>query len=539
MTSEVELDSTPKTQRGVGFWLAFGAVAITNLAAALDATTLSVALPAISTDIGGKSVEAFWAGTSYPLAQSALMLLWVSLSQCFGRRPILLLTTVIFGLGAVLAAVAHGYPLLLTGRTVQGVGGGGIVGLTTVIITDLVPLHERGQFYALVSSIWALGSTTGPIVGGALANAHAWRWIFWLNLPIVGIALLGISVFLKLNMRRRPLKEKLRELDYLGTTLFIASITSFLMAVTWGGTQYPWESWQTLVPLLLGVAGMIAFCVWEVFTSGPTLIPMSIFLNSSATILYLGSFFHGIILWALVYYMPEYFQSVKEYSAIMAGVAALPQTLTVVPCAVGVGIIVGKTGRYRWAIWLGWGLTTLGMGLLIYLKVETSVPAWIFLEMVSGLGVGLLFPSIALAVQASTPPEEAAMASTLVLWFRGFGQTLGVAIGGTIFQNRMKAELGNVPGFQGNTGAAANDVVRLIEKMKQLSSEDPQLSMLKYAFASSFKIIWAVMCAFAGVVFIASFFIKEYSMRQRHVTEQGYRRDGDTSASEERGSKPQ
>jgi MFS family permease len=182
MTSEAE---SSKPRRGVGFWLAFGAVLITNLSAALDATTLSVALPAISNDIGGKSVEAFWAGTSYPLAQSALMLLWVSLSQCFGRRPVLLLTLAIFGLGAVLAAVAHGYPLLLAGRTVQGIGGGGIVGLTTVIITDLVPLHERGQFYALVSSIWALGSTTGPIIGGALANANnAWRWIFWYALRV-------------------------------------------------------------------------------------------------------------------------------------------------------------------------------------------------------------------------------------------------------------------------------------------------------------------------------------------------------------------
>jgi hypothetical protein len=334
------------------------------------------------------------------------------------------------------------------------------------------------------------------------------------------------------------MKEKLRELDYLGTALFIASITSFLMAVTWGGTQYPWSSWQTLVPLLLGVAGMIGFCVWEVMTSGATLIPMSIFLDRSAAVLYLGSFFHGIILWSLVYYMPEYFQSVKGYSAVMSGVAALPQTLTVVPCAVGVGIIVGKTGRYRWAIWLGWGLITFGMGLLIYLDVDTSVPAWIFLEMASGLGVGLLFPSIALAVQASTPPEEAAMASTLVLWFRGFGQTLGVAIGGTIFQNRFKAELSSVSGFQGqDTGAAANNVVRLIEQMRHLPPNDPRLAQLRQAFASSFKIIWAVMCAFAGIIFIVSFSIKGYSMRQEHVTEQGYRGDDERSVTGEKTSR--
>jgi MFS family permease len=168
-----------QTKMDAGFWLAFGAIAITNLAAAFDATTLSVALPVISADIGGNSVQAFWAGTSYPLAQAALMLLWVSLSQCFGRRPILVISLVLFAVGAVLPAVAHSWKLVLVGRTIQGVGGGGLVGLTTVIITDLVPLHDRGRFYAIVSSVWALGSTTGPIIGGALSNAGAWRWIFW------------------------------------------------------------------------------------------------------------------------------------------------------------------------------------------------------------------------------------------------------------------------------------------------------------------------------------------------------------------------
>lgn len=164
---------------GVGFWLAFGAVAITNLAAAFDATTLSVALPVMSQTLGGDSVQAFWAGTSYPLAQCAVMLVWVSLSQCFGRRPMLLISLLLFGIGAILAAVVQGWTLLLVGRVVQGIGGGGLVGLTTVIITDLVPLRERGHFYALISCVWALGSTAGPILGGALSLVGAWRWIFW------------------------------------------------------------------------------------------------------------------------------------------------------------------------------------------------------------------------------------------------------------------------------------------------------------------------------------------------------------------------
>lgn len=194
------------TRRGPGlhFWLAFWAIALTNLAAALDATSLSVALPvrsdlsptsrndvntgltqhgqAISAAIGGdgnRQTEAFWAGTSYLLACTVVLLLWVSLSDVFGRRPVLMLALVIFAAGSVACAVSQNFTVMIAGRTVQGLGGGGVLGLTTVLVTDLAPLRERARLYALISSIWAVGSTTGPIIGGACAEAGQWRWIFW------------------------------------------------------------------------------------------------------------------------------------------------------------------------------------------------------------------------------------------------------------------------------------------------------------------------------------------------------------------------
>jgi MFS family permease len=136
-------------------------------------------LQIISADLGGSAAEAFWAGTSYPLAQTVLMLTWVSFSHCFGRQSILLVTVLIFGVGAILCAISQDYMLMLVGRTVQGVGAGGFIGLTTVVITDMVPLRERGTYYAQISAVWAVGSTTGPIIGGALAQSGAWRWIFW------------------------------------------------------------------------------------------------------------------------------------------------------------------------------------------------------------------------------------------------------------------------------------------------------------------------------------------------------------------------
>jgi len=192
------------------------------------------------------------------------------------------------------------------------------------------------------------------------------------------------------------------------------------------------------------------------------------------------------------------------------------------------GIVVGKTGHYRWAMWGGWALTTMGFGLLVLLDVNTSIPAWIFLEAVVGLGLGLLYPSITLGTQSSVPPTEAAMASTMVLFFRNFGQALGVAIGGAILQNRMQSILSGsnilalLPSGMTGDGSEAISLVALVNKLPQ----DSAVSIaLRDAFAKSFQMIWGVLGGLAGASFLVHLTVKEYDMDQAHITEQGLARD--------------
>jgi MFS family permease len=319
----------------------------------------------------------------------------------------------------------------------------------------------------------------------------------------------------------------LKDIDIVGSTLFIASITSCLIPITWGGTQFRWDSWHTLVPLILGIAGIVGFILYERYMTTTPFFPHHVFLNYSTSIVYASSFVHGLLLYSLVYYMPEYFQSVQGYSALISGVAALPQTVTVVPCAIFVGVLVGKIGRYRWALRAGWAIATFGFGLLIRLDVNTSIPSWVFLSAVSGIGMGLLFPSIALALQSSVPQVDVAMSATLVLFFRSSGQAVGVAIGGTILENHMQVELQNPsirallpPGFQ-NLG-----VVALVSVIKTLPHDSVLAILLKTALARSFHVIWATMCGLAGVTLIANLVVKEYDMNQEHVTDQRLRREG-------------
>lgn len=438
------------------------------------------------------------------------MLIWATLSNAFGRCKIFLLAILTFGIGAIVCAVASTWPALLAGRAIQGAGGGGILSLTTILITDLAPLRDRGRLYALISAVWAVGSTSGPVIGGALSQSGAWRWIFWINLPILAVSAAGVGMFLQLSQRQRNLAESLQLFDFSGTALFMLAITSLLLAVTWGGSLYPWSSWRTVLPLTLGGTGIIAFGLlnFSVFTSttnASRLIPRQAMANTSTIICYAGSVFHGMILYSLIYYMPEYFQAVRLYTPLIAGVAALPQTIAVVPCAILVGAVVSHTGQYRWAIWAGWILTCFGCGLLVLLDETTTVPQWIFLEAVSGLGLGFLFPSITLAVQSSTPLAQSGIAATLVIFFRSIGQACGVAVGGAILSNRLQSSLGNNPNVP-------SDPITTMQLLQYLPIDDPVALLLRKELVKAFRFIWVVMCGFAGCCFLISVRIREYNI---------------------------
>ena len=198
----------------------------------------------ITVALKGNAIEAFWAGTSFLLTSTVWQPNWVAFSHLWGRRPLLLLALTFFTVGSIVCAVAKNFTMMLVGRSVQGTGGGGIIAITEIIITDMVPLRERGNYFALISIVWAIGSVSGPLIGGALAQGNAWRWIFYLNLPIVAIGFVGIIAFLRLENRKRTLKQKLIEIDYVGSVIFLGSSTSFLVAITWGGVMFDWSSWD-------------------------------------------------------------------------------------------------------------------------------------------------------------------------------------------------------------------------------------------------------------------------------------------------------
>lgn len=348
--------------------------------------------------------------------------------------------------------------------------------------------------------------------------------IFFINLPFLGLGAVLVTIYLKLYRKQGSFLTKLQQVDVVGMVLFLASTTGFLIPVTWGGVQYPWSSWRTLVPLVVCTAGMLAFVVHQECFAPSPLIRTSVFKNTSAAILFVSTMFHGIVLWSSLYYMPLYFEAVKGMDPILAGVSMFPWTFTVAPASVVTGIVITVSGRYLWAHRLGWLLATLGFGILILLKPETSTVSWVFLNLVGGLGTGILFPAMALAVQASVTVKDQAYAANMFSFFRAFGQTIGVAIGGVIFQNQMKRKMLTFPLLADLAEEYSKDAAGLVQILKAMPAGEVKNQLLE-SYTDALKYIWIVMTVLGGVALLSSVFVKEFDMNGALETEVGFQHE--------------
>jgi len=362
-----------------------------------------------------------------------------------------------------------------------------------------------------------------PLVGGAFAQA-SWRWIFYINLPFIILGWIMVFIFLRLNILHSTLASKLRRIDFIGTILFVGGTTSLLLGLSWGGVLHPWGSAQTLVPIAIGVASCLGFILYEAWLAEEPLIPLSLFCNTTANVSYLIDAWHGCILWCLLYYLPLYFEAVQGYRPIIAGVALFPETFTVAPLAIITGCMVSKTGKYRWAILAGFALTTFGVFLNLRLDISTSIPAWIFLTTVSGIGLGMLFGSMEFAVQAASSDADQAFAVATFSFFRTFGQAVGVAVGGVVFQNQMMKNLRQSQHFAPYAGELARDAAALVQLIKDTIDPDQKME-LRLVYIKSLRTIFIVLGTISFASFLLSFLIKDYDMDRALSGHQGFREE--------------
>ncbi|KAH8891544.1 MFS general substrate transporter [Thozetella sp. PMI_491] len=486
------------------FYWAFFALCVLALSASFSSTSLSIAVTTIAQEFDLAEPEAFWLGSSAALASTVLQPCSAALSDVLGRKGALTLTATSLGAGSLIAAVAPSYAVLILGRSLQGIGSGGISAITDIIITDIVPLRFRGQWFAYISVPWAIGTAVGPILSGVLTNHGLWRWICAINVITCAAAIPLCVWALPPLPRKQDWMARLRSVDYMGFFILCGSLIAILVPIMQATVVYPWRDVRTLLPLMLGIAGLFVFLFFEWRIAKCPLVPLNRFQNRTCILVFLCTALHGLILWCLMYYLPVYYEAVKDFTALKSGLAVLPETLTIVPASMAIGTLVGWTGRYRWAIWSGWALSTAGLGLLYLLDESTSTVGWIFINMPAGFGIGILFGAMGFAIQAAVDAESVPVAVTLYSFWRAFGATLGISIGSSIFAS----EIPQAPSLAGRAepGATASTIYA--------RSALGFLSMNKGARVYALRKIWIFCTAICGLAMLASFGIQSFSLDQ-------------------------
>ncbi|KAJ5674270.1 hypothetical protein N7462_009709 [Penicillium macrosclerotiorum] len=506
--------------------LAFLPLCILTLMVALEAASLSVALPVVSENLGGTAVQAFWSGTSFVLCSACFQLVFTSLSNAFGRQLLIICATILFLVGTIVCGVSVNFKSMLVGRSIQGTGGGGIIVLSEISVSDMVPLQYRGLYWGVLGSMWSIGSVVGPVLGGGFCTNVSWRWIFYINIPFAVLSTPLIFRYLKITTETMTRSEKVKRFDIVGLAGFVCSIGSFLVGLSWGGVMYQWTSWHTLVPLVLGFFGIIGVLVYETYVPIDPILRLSGVENRSLLVSYVGATLHGLTLWCLLYYLPLYSEAVHGFTPLMAGVAALPLALAIAPSACIAGAIAVFCGRYRTVIWIAWSVATLGFGILCYLDITTKVAVWVCLIAIPGLGLGALVTSVAYAIQTCADNQSIVIVTALFSFFRAFGQALGMSIGGVIFQNRMQSNLLKHPAFAGVAGEISRNAEVMVRKMNTMQLDQSKIE-LRQVYAESLRDIWVFCCVCTAVAGLLSLLTKEYCLDQSRDTDQRLRGRGE------------
>ncbi|KAI0636248.1 iron permease [Trametes polyzona] len=502
-----------KSPKGSVFWLSFTAVVVCNFLSALDVTAVSTALPTITADLNGGD-KFVWVGSAYGLAAAAILPFTGRLADVMGRRPIMLTCVAFFFLGSALSGSAQNMNWLIAARTIQGIGGGGIINLASIITSDLIPLAERGTYQGFLVMTWGFAAAMGPIVGGSFAEKATWRWLFYLNLPLSGIAFILVAIFLRVRTPGGSLKDKLARIDWIGNLTIIAGTTLALVALTWGGIQYPWSSAHVLAPLIIGGVFLVLFFLYEMLVPREPTLPFDVLANWTSFSGYLSTFFHGIVSIATIYYLPVYFQACMAASPIRSSVNVFATALVMAPSAIVCGVIVKKTNRYVPANYVGWVLIMIGFGLLSLLKADSRTAAWAGYQVITAVGVGIIWASTVFPILAPVPVTRFASALAFYNFCRTFSQTWGVTISASILQNELRKRLPAAFVAQFPEGVEiAYAAIPVIHTLRE-----PLQTEVRVAFAESMSVVWKAMIGFSGAGFLTLFLLREIPM-QKHTDE--------------------
>ncbi|KAG0274624.1 hypothetical protein BGZ95_009597 [Linnemannia exigua] len=465
--------------------------------ASLDQTIVSVCSTKIAGEFNALD-QIPWIGTSYLLTSTTFQPLYGKGSDIFGRKATFLFSITVFLIGSALCGASQNMLMMIISRAIAGIGAGGIMAMVMIIITDLVSLRDRGKYQGIIGAVFGFSSVLGPLLGG----------VFFVNLPIGAITLAAVIKLLHLPRVKGSLREKLARIDFYGVIALIIGLVLLLLPLNWGGNDYEWSDPLIIGLLAGGVVVLGIFCIIEAKVAVEPILPFRLFNNRTNSAVFVTSFFVGMGFFGIMFFMPLYFQIVRQESATAAGLEMLPLIVGLLIASISSGFMVSKWGQYRPFIWVGLALSTIGTGLLTLLEEDSSRGMVIGFLFINGCGLGFSMQTIMLAIQSSVATADIAIATANATFFRTVGSVFGVAISGTVFSNAVKKNL--APLILVNP--AIVNVVR--DSYEAAKFDDETKALIFHAFMDALRKSFTVCIPFMGLAFLFSLLIQHNKLRK-------------------------
>ncbi|KAF3407249.1 Efflux pump roqT [Talaromyces pinophilus] len=462
-----DVDSDPQYPSGLKLFFLVIGLALAVLCVAIDNTIIATAIPRITDHFHALS-DIGWYGSAYLVTLSTFLLFFGRLYVVFNIKWIFMLSLFLFELGSLICGLAPTSTALIVGRAIAGLGSAGLYSGSLIILAFSTPMHRRPLFTSLMTSVYAIASVVGPLLGGIFTDHVTWRWCFYINLPIGGITAIAIFLFYKAPspqpQPKRTWIESIARFDPLGTILFMPSIICLLIALQWGGTIYSWSNGRIIALFVVFGVLLLAFIAVQFRVGDNAIIPIRIARQRSIACGALYALCVGASFFTMVYYIPLWFQAIHGTSATHSGIDTLPMMIAVIMVNITAGYIVSKWGYYTPFMYGLVVVGSIGAGLLTTWTVDTSTGKWIGYQIIFGAGIGMGMQQAMITAQSVLPLADVPIGTCIMQFFQMFGGSLFVSVGQNTFTNHLISRLTSIAGIDSQqiVNAGATQLTTLI-----------------------------------------------------------------------------